>query len=179
MAVDLVFVVIATLFISFLFAVAGWQKLRAPRYYASVIREYQLPLLAGNKAMAIAIGLSELCTGFLFLVPASREWAAWFAFMLLLIYAMAIGINLLRGRTSIDCGCSGPAAAKQKLSTWLLLRNGLLMVVAITAGMTPFSRELIWFDMVVIVLAASLAFLIYAGTEQLIANSTRLRNLRG
>ncbi len=176
---DLVFVVIATLFISFLFLVAGWQKLRAPRYYASVIREYQLPLVAGNEAIAITIGLAELCTGFLLLIPVSRELAAWFALLLLLIYAMAIGINLLRGRTSIDCGCSGPAATKQKLSAWLLLRNGLLMVIAIIAGITPFSRELIWFDMIVIVLAATLAFVIYAGTEQLTANSTRLRNLRG
>lgn len=176
---DLVFVVIATLFISFLFVVAGWQKLRTPRYYASVIHEYQLPLVTGNEVIAIAIGLTELCIGLLLLIPVSRGLAAWFALLLLLIYAIAIGINLLRGRTSIDCGCSGPAATKQKLSAWLLLRNGLLMVITITAGMTPLSRELIWFDMVVIVFAASLAFLVYAGTEQLIANSTRLRILRG
>ncbi len=176
---DLVFVVIATLFVSFLFVVAGWQKVRAPRYYAAVIGEYQLPLVVGNKAVAITIGLAELCTGILLLIPVSRELAAWFAALLLLIYALAIGINLLRGRMNIDCGCSGPAANKQKLSAWLLVRNGLLAVVAIAAGITPLSRELIWFDLAVIVLAVSLAFLVYAGTEQLIANSTRLRNLRG
>ncbi|MGH8629603.1 MAG: MauE/DoxX family redox-associated membrane protein, partial [Burkholderiales bacterium] len=54
---------------------------------------------------------------------------------LLLVYALAMGINLARGRRDIDCGCF-KSALKQTISGWLIGRN-LLLAAAAAALLLP------------------------------------------
>lgn len=94
------------------------------------------------------------------LVPATRMAAAGGMAVLLAVFAAAIAVNVLRGRTDIDCGCFR-SALKQNLSWWLVLRNGLLLVLAAACALSPSARELGWSDNFIVVMAALTLFTAY------------------
>jgi len=71
-----------------------------------------------------------LATGF---ATASASLAA---ASLLLLFAAAMGINLLRGRRSIDCGCF-QSTLKQSLSWRLVVRNVAIASFAVIAALAP------------------------------------------
>ncbi|MGO4844024.1 MauE/DoxX family redox-associated membrane protein, partial [Rhizobiaceae sp. 2RAB30] len=55
------------------------------------------------------------------------------------LYGTAIAVNLLRGRTRIDCGCGG---AGQGLSWFLVGRNTALLGLALIAAQQPAAGEM-------------------------------------
>ena len=124
------------------------------------------------------IPLLELLIAFALLVPFSRAIAAVGAAALIALYAAAIGINLWRGRRDIDCGCAGPDQA-QPLRPVLLLRNSVLVGLALLASTLPMARDLGFFDGFVTVAASAVALLIYAAADGLLANSPLLLKLIG
>ncbi|WP_373019996.1 MauE/DoxX family redox-associated membrane protein [Thiomicrorhabdus sp.] len=75
---------------------------------------------------AALVGL-ELASVGMMLVNSLRDYGLMLAIALFIVYAIAIGINLLRGRTSIECGCGG---APQLLGPVLIWRNALLVLAA-------------------------------------------------
>jgi uncharacterized protein (DUF58 family) len=95
------------------------------------------------------------------------------ALLLLTLYTAAIGINLLRGRRDIDCGCAGPAV-RQTLSARLLLRN-LVFTVMVLVTMLPASapRELGLLDWFTAVVAAATFALILTAATHLSSVSSR------
>jgi len=175
---DPVSVLLASLFLAWLFITAGWHKLREPRHYAGVIDAYDLPLLKGNKALVRSIAALELIVAIALLMIWTRPYAALLAAFMLTIYAAAIGINILRGKRDIDCGCSGPLG-RQPLSGWLLWRNVLLVLMALYASSDMSARAISWFDWTVILFGSLLAILLYQVGERLLANSHLLVRLRG
>src|SRR5690349_22091438 len=94
------------LLLAVIFGSAGPAKLVARDEFAGVIANYRLlpsPLVA---PLAIALPSLEIMAALGLLVPASRPSAALLATALLLLFAAAMAINLVRGRTDIDCGCA-------------------------------------------------------------------------
>jgi hypothetical protein len=66
--------------------------------------------------------------------------------LLLLTYSTAILINLLRGRTELECGCGGVVGNK-KISNSLIVRNvGLLLISLIFILQTDFRPFYFEFD---------------------------------
>ena len=104
----------------------------------------------------------EAALAFALLVPASRHLAALGAAALLAGYALAIGINLWRGRRDIDCGCAGPEQA-QPIRPVLLARNAALVGLALVASLAPLGRDLGVFDSFVVIAASTVALLLYVG----------------
>jgi hypothetical protein len=94
--------------------------------------------------------------------------------MLLLLYSAAIGINVYRGRTGIDCGCSGPAG-RVPVSGALIVRNGVLLVVAGLAALPTTARVLQAIDGLTIAAAVITFALLYAGADTALANDARWR----
>ena len=118
----------------FLFAAA--HKLRNYLAFRGILGQYRLlpePLVP---AAASAVIAAEVAAGLALLVLApvgliSRAAAAFMAALLLCVYTGAIAVNLVRGRTTIDCGCGGEPTP---LSGWLVARNGFLLLLAWTAA---------------------------------------------
>ncbi len=120
---------IAAIFVAVVMARAAVHKLQDPSFEGT-LADYQLlperlvpravPLLAGAEVVA-ALGLCVLAT---------RPFAAALAAALLVIYAGAMAINLLRGRREIDCGCGGPGDV---ISWALVARNAALLVILLPA----------------------------------------------
>ncbi|MNC29727.1 Methylamine utilization protein MauE [compost metagenome] len=55
---------------------------------------------------------------------------------LLLLYSLAITINLLRGKRDLSCGCGG-LVGNHKLSWWLVFRNLVLILIVISLLFLP------------------------------------------
>jgi hypothetical protein len=178
MHLDPIFIIASAIAIAVLLASAATHKVRAPARFAKQLADYQLLPEALVRPVARVIPAVELVIAFALLVPVSRYWAALVAAGLITLYAAAIGINLWRGRRDIDCGCAGPDQA-QPLRPVLLLRNSALVGLALLTSVSPVVRDLDFFDGFVTVAASSVALLIYAAADGLLANSPLLLKLIG
>lgn len=150
---------------------AAWHKLAARAVFVAVLRGYGLlpaPLL---RPVAALIPLAEVVLAVAWLTGTARGLVANASAALLLAYAAAIAINLVRGRVEIDCGC-GLAGASQRLSGWLVARNILLAGFAVLAALPASGRALGLADALTLAAATAAAVLLYAGTSQLIRNDT-------
>lgn len=102
-----------------------------------IIRDYKLLPEKMAPALAVMVLSLELATVVLVLIPSLRSMGALLGICLLAGYAAAIGINLKRGRVSIDCGCGGSG---QGITPWHLVRNALYMGIASFAAFLPLEQ---------------------------------------
>jgi len=124
------FLLAARLLVALVFVSAAIGKFTHSAEFQGVVARYRL--LPQWLLMPVAYGLppAEAATGVALMAGAAAPWAAWVAIALLLVFALAMGINLLRGRRNIDCGCF-QSALRQTLSWTLVLRNVLLAAVLV------------------------------------------------
>jgi len=106
-------------------------------------------------------------------VPATRRGAGVAACLLLALYGGAIAVNLCRGRSRIDCGCS---AGPQFLSPWMLLRNGLLVLAATGVALPSAARPLGGADLLGGVLGLAVLAALYLAGEYLLARDGARRD---
>jgi len=94
---------------------------------------------------------------------------------LMLVYAAAMALNLLRGRSQIDCGCG----ADVHLLSWALVtRNGVLALAALIVSGPSVARELQWLDAVTLVGAALSLYAAYLLFDELLRQHGRMVHLR-
>jgi len=95
------------------------------------------------------------------LVQPVAHWAALATAALLIVFAVAMAINVMRGRTYIDCGCFRQGM-KQPLSWLLVLRNiGLAAAAVLTAAVLPSVPAPSVLDLFVGVAAGAMAAILY------------------
>ena len=153
-------------------------KLRAPHRFARQIDDYAL--LSGNAVSlaARALPVLEVLIAVALLVPGLRAWGAASAGLLLALYTAAIAINLWRGRREIDCGCSGPGL-ERPLSSALLVRNAVLIAMAVLAAVPSTTAVLHGFGLFLIGASVAAVLILYTATEGLLTNQPRLKSLSG
>ena len=166
--------------LSVIFLTGAWQKLRDPALFQANIDNYRL--LPDGLAWPAAILLPawELAAGVLVLFDPTRTAGAVLAIGLLAVVTAAVIINLLRGRTEIDCGCGslGGHVGDQTLSWGLTMRNALLAVAALLTLREDAARALVWIDYLSVA-GGTLGLLgLYVTANQLMANHPRLHALR-
>ncbi|WP_273207139.1 MauE/DoxX family redox-associated membrane protein [Marinobacter subterrani] len=168
----------AALALSVILASAASNKLRKPNWFRRQVEEYQLAPSFLTPVIALGLPVVELLAAVGLLWTTSRSYAAAAALTLVAAYALAIGINLLRGRHDMDCGCSGPAM-HQPLHPMLLLRNLFLGVLALGALLPVLERTLSLHDNFVMIAAGIVAVLLYAAADLWLANRSLLLKLSG
>jgi uncharacterized membrane protein YphA (DoxX/SURF4 family) len=88
------------------FVVAGFGKIADPPGFAHEVHNYGLlPGVAVN-AMALVLPWLEVVCGLALFVGVARRSSARILGVLLLVFVVALTINLVRGRP-VDCGCFG------------------------------------------------------------------------
>lgn len=125
--------------ISLVFLTAAYGKLRHGAPFQGVVANYRLLPDAMVAPTAYLIPPVELLLGVTLLLGLAFPWPELGAIALLLLFALAMGTNLRRGRRHIDCGCF-QNALKQTLSWTLVMRNvalALLMGVALLSNDAP------------------------------------------
>lgn len=147
MTVDPSIVLAGRLLGALVFAAAVAGKIRHRHELPGVVANYRLlPESLAATAAWIVVGLE--CAVVLSLV--SGAWlaaGATLAIALLAGFALAMGINLVRGRHEIDCGCF-QSGLRQRLSALLLVRNFLLaaLLTALLAAPAADASVLQWVD---------------------------------
>lgn len=122
------------------FVVAAVGKIADPPGFAHEIHNYALlPGFAVN-ALALFLPWLELVCGLALFVGIARRSSARILGILLVVFVLALGINLARKRP-IDCGCFGTSkvekTAEQRLTDmkWAIARDfGLLLLVGQVLG---------------------------------------------
>ncbi|MDP5069475.1 MAG: methylamine utilization protein MauE [Congregibacter sp.] len=150
-----------------LFVSASQHKRGAARRFVAQLDAYELLPKNLSPIAAAVLPWLELAIGVSLLVPASRSTAAWVAMFVLVLYALAVLINLLRGRRDIDCGCGDTA---QPLSYWLVLRNAVLAVSALVITLPVAERALHVADAAAMIFMSALLALCYLTVSQLLHN---------
>ena len=114
--------------VGLVFLLAATQKMRHWRVLSGVIANYRLlPRWASAPASALLPPL-ELTIAILLLSGLAMRWTGAVSIILLALFAIAMAINLKRGRDQIDCGC-GQSFLKQSLRWTLVVRNAVLAVL--------------------------------------------------
>jgi len=176
--IDPVILLVLRLALALIFATALAHKLKAPREFAAIVAEYRLvpEAFVIAAAAAGALLLLEILVVLALVLPALGRFGAWGAAATLTLYAGAMTINLARGRRAIDCGCSGPGQ-RQQLSEWLVLRNAMLVVLAVLAAQPATGRALSGWDLSTIAFGVAALLLLYSAANHLIANQPKLKAL--
>ncbi|SAK74827.1 methylamine utilization protein MauE [Caballeronia glebae] len=103
---------------------------------------------------------------------------------LFVLFAAALAINVLRGHTDIDCGCSGFIAASSSKRTpksigWWHVARALMLAALAAAALVPATgRALMWFDYVSAGACALFAVAAWFTLDVLLVNLPKLDSLR-
>ncbi len=164
--------------LALLFAAAAWHKVSDRVRFGATLRAYRLlpPWLVAPVARLLPLAEAAIAIGFLY--PLTRQAAVFAAVPLLIVYTVAIAANLARGRREIDCGCFA-SSARVPLSTWLVVRNVILIVAASVLVMPIRMRTLIWLDALTVPTTLTILSLLWAAGQRLAHTGPALRQLGG
>jgi hypothetical protein len=112
--------------------------------------------------IVLEIGVVAACA-----LPAPQATAGLFAGGMLLLYAFAMAVNLIRGDVLLDCGCTW-GSTRQSLRPALVIRNALLAVIAFALTAPVESRDLAVIDTVSILVATLTVILLYGAANRLL-----------
>ena len=112
-------------------------------------------------------------------VPSAIALIALFA-----LFAMALAINVLRGHTDIDCGCSGFIAARasertpKSIGWWHVARAFMLAALSAATLIPASARSLVWFDYLSAGACTLFAVAAWFTLDVLLVNLPKLDSLR-
>jgi uncharacterized membrane protein len=159
-----------------IFAASGALKFYDLEAFRGAVTNYRLIPEAFATPFAWTAPVIECAAALGLLLSPIRASAALVLIALLGVFTGAIVINLARGRTDIDCGCFGPAL-RQRLSWWLLVRNGALFALLAIALIPASARPMSFLDLATAGMAAATVVVLYTAANYLIANAPGLRAL--
>jgi hypothetical protein len=154
---------------------AAWHKFSAPEEFVGALAAYRLIPDALVWPVARLLPVIEAALGIGILVPVTRQAALVGVAALVLLYAVAMAINLVRGRRSIDCGCGGAA---HPLSWGLVARNLVLAAAAMIASQPALKRAMDWIDALTLVLGVLAFYALYLMADELLRQASRLALLK-
>jgi hypothetical protein len=126
--------------IALLFASAGVRKLQGLARFTEIFAAYRVLPSALARRVAWLIPCLELSIAITLLWGPSRRMAVISAIAVLVAYASGLGVNLLRGRRDLDCGCSA-ARDRRAIAAWMVWRN-LILAAALGIATLPWSPRL-------------------------------------
>ncbi|WP_233830173.1 MauE/DoxX family redox-associated membrane protein [Paraburkholderia sp. ZP32-5] len=131
---------------------------------------------------ALFLPLAEISATLASLLPATRGVGAIALAALFMLFALALGINVARGRTDIDCGCNGfrqsGGAVAPSIGWAHVARTLLLAALAALAGVPQSTRAVVWFDYLSVLGATLVAVAAFFTLDVLLDNRPKLNHLR-
>jgi uncharacterized membrane protein YphA (DoxX/SURF4 family) len=145
---------------------AAWHKWRDLAVFEATLDAYRIVPRSLRSIAARAIPLWETAAAVGLCVPSTRPAAAIAVALLMGTYAMAIAINLHRGRTDLDCGCTGPLE-RRPVAPWMVYRNALLAGLILPVAGRWDVRALEWLDWFSIAVAFATVVFLWLAIDRL------------
>lgn len=139
--IDPLIVLALRLFLAILFATAAVSKLSQRETFAAVVENYRILPPALVRPVAASLPVAETLLALMLVTPVPLWIPAATTAALLAAFAVAMAVNVLRGRRFIDCGCFR-SDLRQELSWWMVGRN-LVMICGALLLLLPQSARLI------------------------------------
>jgi hypothetical protein len=174
---DPIYALIVAILIAFVFARAATHKVMDYARHVAIVADYQVMPAWSVPLLAPLVIVLECAAAILVLLPATRSTGLILAAGLLLAYLFSISLNLLRGRSSIDCGC-GWGSQDHPISGWLVVRNLVMIAIALAALLPASNRSLQAADWILAALAGTAVIGLYSIGELLISNWLNLSKLK-
>ncbi len=131
------------LLMAMIFMSAAIGKMRHWSVFEGVVANYRLLPAALNRIVAWLLPPAEALLALALIAGRAQPWSGFAAGALLLVFGIAIAINLLRGRSHIDCGCF-QGTLKQALRWPLVARNLLLAALALLTTLPAAADPQAW-----------------------------------
>jgi uncharacterized membrane protein YphA (DoxX/SURF4 family) len=173
---DPVWLTACSLGLALLFGAAGWHKLRNQPVFTAILHGYALLPERLVRPASMLLPWLEMSAAVGLLIPVSQTFAALLAAALLLAYAAAMALSLLKGQRIADCGCHF-GEQRQAVSAALVWRNLLLSGLALSLLQAPLHRTMGIYDGLTIGAALVCACVLYLLANTLIANQQTAREL--
>ena len=159
---------VARLTIAVIFALAAFHAMREWAVFGGIVEQYRIAPRWLARIAARILPPLELAAAAALVLPRSSSAGAMLGLILMALFTVAITVNLVRGRVSIDCGCGG--ASGQQLSSGLVLRNLVVVLGLVVAWMAP-PNGAVDSATTIGVIGASLALIaLYFAANQLMTN---------
>jgi uncharacterized membrane protein YphA (DoxX/SURF4 family) len=113
-----------------IFLISAFGKLRDRRGFVAAVLDYRVLPQRWARRFAVVLPWLELALGLMLVLGIGTRVAAVLSALLLFVFIIAMGVNLLRGRTDLNCGCGGARHA-QTISSRLIARNLGLILLAL------------------------------------------------
>lgn len=154
-------------FLALVFATAALSKLGHAEEFYGVVRNFRILPNGASRAVALVLPVVELAVAAGLLIGATAVPAAIAAAALLAVFGAAIAVNVLRGRTWIDCGCFRNGL-KQQVGWALVGRNALMAGAALAvAGLLPAAPGPMLAEALVGLMAGLTAMMLYLSAAAL------------
>jgi Methylamine utilisation protein MauE len=119
--------------------IAGGAKVRDRHTFGSQIASYDVVPAFASRVLGQVLPFAEVAAAIALLVVPHIAGVA--AALLFATFAAAVGVNLLRGRTELVCGCFG-ARGRHTISLWHVAGNGVLGAVGVAASLAAVHQSL-------------------------------------
>ena len=162
-------------FVDLIFVRAAWHKLAAFTEFTGFLADYRLLDQRLVVPASAALAAAEAGVVVLLLAPGGQPFGLGLGIGLLGLYAIAMSINIARGRTAIECGCGG---AVQPLSWSLVTRNGVLAVIAAVGVLASVGVPLDVGGTLAAIASGFMFWLVFLLVEQILANTSTARLTR-
>ena len=156
-------------FLLWIFAQAAFHKITAPVYYQQLMQRY-VPGLPGGRLLVALVAMVETGIALSLLVSQWREIGLVAAATVLLVYAILMASEILRGRAGMQCGCAGPDS-QLGISWALVVRNSICAALAVLALSASTLVEVSWLGVGLSGFVAMFMALVYLTSEQIISNA--------
>ncbi|HEX6082902.1 MAG TPA: MauE/DoxX family redox-associated membrane protein [Thermoanaerobaculia bacterium] len=123
-----------------IFVVAAWPKIVDPPSFAHMIYNYRILPAGLINISALIMPWVELVIGLCLILGVWVKPARWLVTAMLVVFMIAISINLVRGN-AIDCGCFDTSAANLTYEERI---RDMWMVLLRDAGMLLMCAQLAW-----------------------------------
>jgi hypothetical protein len=172
LSVDPAIAALALVCTALLFASAAIHKLRDLRRFDEIFNAYGLIPLRARLRLSYAVPVLEALVAVGVSFDVTRQSALLTGMGLLLTYALAIAVNLRRGRRDLACGCGGPDD-RRPIAAWMVWRNGLLTLMLGSLLLPWGPRPLASTDLVTIGFGALTCSLVYLCLDRLLDQAAR------
>jgi Methylamine utilisation protein MauE len=152
-----------------LLASAALQKFRGLARFSDIVTAHRVLPEALSRPVACLVPCVETAIALALVWQPMRNGAVLAAMVLLIVYAGSLGINLLRGRRDLDCGC-GAARDRRPIAAWMVWRN-VLLAAAVGVTALPWSpRSLDSTDLLTIIGSLTVVIILYAAADRLLGD---------
>jgi hypothetical protein len=177
--IDPAIVLLVSIAIALLFAGAALHKLAVHAEFQAALAAYDILPSGAVGIASYLLPVCELVIAVSLVFAAARAVALGLAASALCVYAMAIAVNLRRGRRYIDCGCGG-FGKRRPIAPWMLARNlGLALLLVLCDAFPAAARPLYWLDAVTVAGAVVIAAFLYLALEELLGRPPQPASIGG